>query len=158
MATRVTLRIGDTTTEATVRADGGVEVASASFTVAQTSPGMYVVTDGERRWTVAVAGPPEARWVFVNGRIAVIDAAPESTSRKRTRTGGHDSMAAPMPATVVTILVEPGAPVSRGDTVIVLEAMKMELPIRAPRDGVVKSIACRQGELVQPGVNLLELE
>ena len=39
-----------------------------------------------------------------------------------------------------------------------LEAMKMELPIKAPRDGSVKSIACQPGELVQPGVPLLELE
>jgi biotin carboxyl carrier protein len=39
-----------------------------------------------------------------------------------------------------------------------LEAMKMELPIRAPRDARVKAIACRQGDLVQPGVPLLELE
>jgi biotin carboxyl carrier protein len=39
-----------------------------------------------------------------------------------------------------------------------LEAMKMELPITAPRAGRVKSIHCREGELVQPGVPLLELE
>ena len=41
---------------------------------------------------------------------------------------------------------------------IVLEAMKMELPIRSPRDGVVKAIRCEAGELVQPGTTLLELE
>jgi biotin carboxyl carrier protein len=105
---------------------------------------------------VAVAGPRDARWVSVNGRIAVVDASPESTARARTRSGGHDSMAAPMPATVVKILVEPGATVVKGDTLIVLEAMKMELPIRAPRDGVVKTVDCQTGELVQPGVNLLE--
>jgi len=36
--------------------------------------------------------------------------------------------------------------------------MKMEVPIKAPRDGRVKSIACREGDLVQPGVQLIELE
>jgi biotin carboxyl carrier protein len=41
---------------------------------------------------------------------------------------------------------------------VMLEAMKMELPIKAPRDGIVKAIACRPGELVQPAVPLLELE
>jgi 3-methylcrotonyl-CoA carboxylase alpha subunit len=40
----------------------------------------------------------------------------------------------------------------------VLEAMKMELTIKAPRDGRVKAIACRAGDLVQPGVPLIELE
>jgi urea carboxylase len=39
-----------------------------------------------------------------------------------------------------------------------LEAMKMELPIKAPRDGRVTAVHCKPGELVQPGVPLLELE
>ena len=64
----------------------------------------------------------------------------------------------PMPATVVAINTAPGQPVSEGDTLIVLEAMKMELPIKAPRSGVVKTVNCAKGELVQPGVNLLELD
>jgi biotin carboxyl carrier protein len=63
-----------------------------------------------------------------------------------------------MPATVSSISVVAGQPVARGDVLIMLEAMKMELPIKAPRDGVVKAIACREGDLVQPGVPLLELE
>jgi biotin carboxyl carrier protein len=63
-----------------------------------------------------------------------------------------------MPATVVAINAAPGQTVSEGDTLIVLEAMKMELPIKAPRNGVVKAVNCAKGELVQPGVNLLELE
>ncbi len=63
-----------------------------------------------------------------------------------------------MPATVVTINVSPGQTVKAGDMLVVLEAMKMELSVTAPRDGEVKSVACRVGELVQPGVPLVELE
>jgi urea carboxylase len=48
--------------------------------------------------------------------------------------------------------------VRRGDTLIILEAMKMELPIRASSDGVVKAIHCKPGELVQPGVPLVDFE
>ena len=62
-----------------------------------------------------------------------------------------------MPAKVTAVLVEAGQHVHKGDVLITLEAMKMELAVRAPRDGAVKSIACRVGELVQPGVGLLEL-
>ena len=62
-----------------------------------------------------------------------------------------------MPATVVKIEVTPGQTVTRDSLLIMLEAMKMELPIRAPRDGTVTAIHCRAGEIVQPGVPLLEL-
>jgi biotin carboxyl carrier protein len=54
--------------------------------------------------------------------------------------------------------VEPGQRVTKGDLLVMLEAMKMELPVKAPRDAVVRAIACRPGELVQPGMPLLELE
>ena len=63
-----------------------------------------------------------------------------------------------MPATVLRIDVQPGQTVRRGETVLVLEAMKMELPLKMPQDGVVKAIRCRQGELVQPGTPLLDVE
>jgi 3-methylcrotonyl-CoA carboxylase alpha subunit len=63
-----------------------------------------------------------------------------------------------MPATVVSIAVTPGQTVTAGETLVVLEAMKMELAIKAPRDGRVARIACTTGELVQPGVPLVDLE
>ena len=68
------------------------------------------------------------------------------------------ALSAPMPATVVAIIVAPGQEVAAGDLLVMLEAMKMELPIRAPRAGRVKTLACREGELVQPGVPLVEME
>ena len=55
------------------------------------------------------------------------------------------------------ISVTPGDRVARGDTLIVLEAMKMELPLKAPVDGVIAAIACQVGDLVQPGIPLVEL-
>ena len=63
-----------------------------------------------------------------------------------------------MPATVVAITVTPGQEVAAGDLLVMLEAMKMELPISAPRGGRVKALHCREGELVQPGVPLVEME
>jgi 3-methylcrotonyl-CoA carboxylase alpha subunit len=61
-----------------------------------------------------------------------------------------------MPATVIKVLVAPGVAVRKGDTVVVLEAMKMELPIRATSDATVKAVHCREGELVQPDAVLVE--
>jgi pyruvate carboxylase len=116
--------------------------------------GLYRVDDGTRMWTVAVAGPPENRWVWVDGQVTRLD-PPSTRSRGRA---AHDELSAPMPATVVKVLVTKGATVKRGDTLLMLEAMKMELPIRAPRDGVVQAIHCQAGELVQPERQLIVLE
>jgi biotin carboxyl carrier protein len=58
---------------------------------------------------------------------------------------------------VIAIEVAMGQPVRAGDVLLTLEAMKMELPIRSPRDGVVAAIRCAPGELVQPGLPLVEL-
>ncbi len=68
------------------------------------------------------------------------------------------TLTAPMPATVIKVLVAPGARVAKGETVILLEAMKMELPIRALGDGTVKAVHCRAGDLVQADQALVELE
>ncbi len=62
-----------------------------------------------------------------------------------------------MSATVVRILVKAGDRVSTGDVLIALEAMKMELSIRAPRDGVVSALHCQEGDMVQPGTVLVVL-
>jgi biotin carboxyl carrier protein len=71
---------------------------------------------------------------------------------------GRQVLTAPMPARVVKVSVAPGERVAHGDTLALLEAMKMELPIRAPADGVVRAVHCQEGQLVQPEAPLIELE
>jgi 3-methylcrotonyl-CoA carboxylase alpha subunit len=126
--------------------------------VAEVTPlgnGRYLLGDATRQTLAYAIGPPDARWVFLDGRVYVIDAT-ESTVRR-----GSDeelALAAPMPAKVAAVKVEVGQQVARGEVLIMLEAMKMELPIRAPRDGRIASVACKAGEVVQPGTRLVELE
>ena len=118
--------------------------------------GRYQVSDGTRQHLAYAAGPPTSRWVFIDGRTFLVDITGGSDARRE-----HDDdigLASPMPATVASIHVTEGQPVSRGDLLVMLEAMKMELPIKAPRDGRVRKLACTQGELVQPGVPLVELD
>jgi biotin carboxyl carrier protein len=97
----------------------------------------------------------DTRWVFLDGETYEFEV--QRPGRKRAA-AHHGSLTAPMPATVRRILVQPGEEVVKGDTLLVLEAMKMELPVRTPSAGIVKSISCREGELVQAGVALVELE
>ena len=61
-----------------------------------------------------------------------------------------------MPATVIRVNVQPGDPVKKGDVIVLLEAMKMELPLRAPADATVSAVNCREGELVQGEAVLVE--
>lgn len=68
------------------------------------------------------------------------------------------STSAPMPGLVLKILVALGAVVVKGAPLIILEAMKMEHQIHAPYTGTVRAINCHEGELVQPGVDLVEIE
>ena len=65
---------------------------------------------------------------------------------------------APMPGKVVNIIVAPGQSVAEGDTLLVLEAMKMENPIQAVADATIKSIEVKEGEAVEKGGLLLEFE
>lgn len=119
--------------------------------------GQFLVADGSRHSIAWAAGTPESTWVFLGGRVYIVNT--RETGRTAERAHADDlALAAPMPATVAAINVAPGQQVSAGDVMIMLEAMKMELPIRAPRDGRVKRIACEQGELVQPGLPLVEFE
>jgi acetyl/propionyl-CoA carboxylase alpha subunit len=139
--------------------DGQVRVGEHVYRVHDRANGSLTITEdggtGVRAW-MAVAG--DTRWVFIDGRVFTI-VEPSAEPAARRRGTGHDgTLAAPMPATVRRVLVSPGDPVRAGDTLIVLEAMKMELPVRSNTSGVVRSVLCREGELVQPGVTLIEVD
>lgn len=140
MADRILLRHGDRDYRVEVN-DGHVLVDGAAVDVPARA--------------VSVANG-ESRWVFMDGEVWEFEV--QSPRRRTVRSAHHAALTSPMPATVRKIAVAPGATVKKGDTLLVLEAMKMELPVRAPSDGVVQSISCREGELVQAGVTLVEME
>ncbi|CAB4588069.1 MAG: ATP-grasp domain-containing protein [Actinobacteria bacterium] len=87
---------------------------------------------------------------------------PQAPARSQTSggsggSGGH-SVASPMQATVIKVEVKPGDAVVKGQTVVVLEAMKMEQSIPAPRDGVVASVGAEVGTTIKAGHVLITLE
>jgi acetyl/propionyl-CoA carboxylase alpha subunit len=140
---------------AVVRADGTVTVNGLDLRVHKADDGSLVVEAARHRMIWAVVSG-EVVWVFLDGEVFTFEIE-QDVRRRRRSTGQHESLTAPMPATVRKVGVSAGDAVLRGDVLIVLEAMKMELPVRAHVDGVVTTVHCREGDLVQPGVRLIEL-
>ena len=82
-------------------------------------------------------------------------APPQNTAAEASGAGG--TVVAPMPGTILSVTVGVGESVTKGQTLLVLEAMKMENQIMAPADGVVKELNATQGESVNAGDILVVL-
>jgi biotin carboxyl carrier protein len=166
----VIARIGDLARQVDVRADGTAlvvePVQSAEGGTTQTTElGLTYLGHGRLRvsrggsTTLAYAVEDgDSRWVFVDGVVVRVDIEQPGAKKRRRAASGHESLSAPMPATVIRILVAPGETVAKGAPLVILEAMKMEMPLRAPHDAVVEAVRCAEGELVQPGVALIDLD
>jgi biotin carboxyl carrier protein len=111
------------------------------------------------RRVIAYVSPDNARrWVTVNGRTFVL------TKSSGARKGGHGhhhaagELTAPMPGQVRAVQVSEGDTVTKGQTLLVLEAMKMEIRVHAPQGGVVKKLFVQQGQTVEREQILIEIE
>ena len=87
------------------------------------------------------------------GSTSAYSLTPTATKAPATST---TALTSPVAGTVVTVLIEAGADVRSGDTLLVLEAMKMETEVTAPKDGKVKSVEVAVGDTVQGGQVLIE--
>lgn len=101
-------------------------------------PDRIVVHDGERRWV----GEPVPMY--------------QPTAGTGMQGGGR--ILAPMPGRVVLVKAKPGDAVEQGQELLIMEAMKMELAIRAPRGGVVAEVRAQPGEFVEADRVLATLE
>jgi biotin carboxyl carrier protein len=83
-------------------------------------------------------------------------AAVAALGKREDATGGTGAtLRAPMPGRVVKILIKVGDPIAAGQAAVVVEAMKMENELRAPRGGVVKELRCAEGATVEAGQDLV---
>ncbi|EYR83399.1 acetyl/propionyl/methylcrotonyl-CoA carboxylase subunit alpha [Shinella sp. 838] len=95
--------------------------------------------------------------VFLGGHAHAFSLTEEAGHEGEAAAGG-DRLSAPMPGLVRIVSVAPGARVTRGDALVTMEAMKMELVLAAPRDGVVAVVPVAVGDQVAEGALLLALE
>jgi biotin carboxyl carrier protein len=140
-------------------AGGDYEWTRAS--VVQAQPGVYSVVCGSRSYEVKIV-PAASGWaVDVAGRHFVLEVGdPRESVRKPSAMGGNGPLrlVAPMPGKVVHILVNPGDRVEPGQGLVVVEAMKMQNEVKAPRSGNVTVLTVIEGATVAAGEVVAVLE
>jgi pyruvate carboxylase subunit B len=128
---------------------------------------MARVRKGESLASPQPAAPPRAFMVRVGEDVFRVEVEPAAGTATATATEGQpaapaaaagSTVAAPIPGLILKYLVKPGDQVKGGDPVVVLEAMKMQNNLPAPRDGRVAAVAFKAGDNVNRGDVLLTLE
>lgn len=117
---------------------------------------LELLIDGER--VIAFLSIDGAkRWVTINGQTFVL--TKQSGSRKREGGQQHAAgeLTAPMPGQIRAVNVSEGETVTKGQTLIILEAMKMEIRIQAPMDGIVSKLLVKQGQTIEREQKLIEI-
>jgi 3-methylcrotonyl-CoA carboxylase alpha subunit len=117
-----------------------------------------MVLDNGGRFRAAVSTPNREglSMIFSNGREAI--GSRHQMRMKKSSSEGGAGLTSPMPGKIFKILKEVGSTVKKGEPILILEAMKMEHAIRSDKDGVVKKILFKTGEMVTGGVTLAEVE
>ena len=154
------LLCGDQRLEASVRDVGDkVEVTLDGrvflLEVEAVGEASFVVRDGPRVQPIHCLRNGDA--IHVSWEGAAYALVEEGEARRAAARHAAGGLEAPMPGKVIKLSVAEGDAVTKGQEILVVEAMKMENAIRAPRDGRVTRIAAKLGDMVSPGVTLVEL-
>jgi acetyl/propionyl-CoA carboxylase alpha subunit len=126
----------------------------------KTSPdGRAWLTVGERHVEVVVAVRGDDVFVHIDGEAYQLRYQ-HPLDRLAAQAGGaaSDRILAPMPGSIVSVAVKAGDAVAKGQTLLVMESMKMETTIAAPRDGVIAAVTYDKGQTFDRDVLLLSLE
>ena len=136
--------------------DSSTQTLALQIETAQTGEGLCHDESGRTRpFAWAWVGPHLHLWL--DGDLFVFQ---RDDGRRQSNALADDAprdVLAPMPGAVLEVLVAEGDRVERNQTVILMESMKMELAITAPRSAVVRRVAVQSGHQVERGMRLLEL-
>ena len=128
-------------------------------------PSLSIEADGGTPFRLIVAGQilpahvaksGDEWWIHIDGRTHMLRAADSGSRRKSASAEG--SLTAPMPGTIVEVLVTEGSSVEDGDPLIVMEAMKMEHRLYAPFAGEIEAVHFQTGDKVERGIILIDIK
>jgi biotin carboxyl carrier protein len=133
----------------------------------QLAPGVFDVRMGNRNVRVERMDGPDAKGnvtIRVNGVVQALQILGpqqlllESMGMSANVETQEKQVESPMPGKILQVMVTPGTAVDEGDPLLVLEAMKMENVIRAPRSGVIAGVEAQVGEAVEKAATLVTYE
>jgi 3-methylcrotonyl-CoA carboxylase alpha subunit len=119
---------------------------------------LHDVTLGEQRWALAIYADGPRCSVFAPHGSAQLHIVAAQARAGNVGGGVAAGLAAPMPGKVIAFLVQPGERVRHGQPLAVMEAMKMEHTLNAPRDGTVAALLYAVGDAVAEGSDLLRMD
>ena len=139
------------------------KVYEVDFESVSGQPVYSLIVDGRSHESYIYQGEEENWQVLLRGRLYPVTVEDEREKRLRAAAGGGVAetgefhLRAPMPGLVVAIPVTEGQQVKRGQVILILESMKMQNEIKAPRDGVIGRIRVKAGETVEQKQTLLSV-
>ncbi len=137
---------------------GPVGVRARAEEAGDGATGHLLEVGGVTRHAVTVEGAARTE-VWIDGEVALVSPVPVGAAGRAARGPGRDTgLVSPLPGTVAQVRCAPGDAVAEGDVLLVVEAMKMEHPVLAPRDARVAAVLVAAGDQVASGEHLVELE
>ena len=126
------------------------------------SSGAYTATVNGKNVAVQLNASGDAYTATVNGKSFTVKVAEgtvaPAAAAAPAASGNAVPLPSPLPGTVVKIAVAEGDEVAEGDVILVIEAMKMETEIKAPKAGIVREISVTQSQVVAAGDTLAMIE
>ena len=154
---RLSFASGEQTTQIELRYAGkAYRIGDQPASVTRLSPQRLRIEIGDRRLEVDAIKLGDQLQLFLRERqfaISVLDPLAHAGESDEAQGG----LTAPMPGKIIALLVEPGATIAKGDALLVMEAMKMEMTVSAPSAGKLASYLCSVGEQVKEGAALVEI-
>lgn len=113
-----------------------------------------VLKVGDSLFQVPLKTHKEKAYLIIGGKDVLIESP--SKVKKKGEAEGH--MLSPMPGKILRLMVSAGDEIKKGDTLLIMEAMKMEHKVKASKNGKVLKVFYAEGEQVEGGIELVEME
>ena len=139
------------------------KIVEVDFESVRSQPVFSLIVDGKSYEAYVYDGEEDLE-VLLKGRLYSSKVEDERERRLRAASGGDTVDAgtfylkAPMPGLIVSISVEEGQEVKKGDVLLILESMKMQNELRSPRDGIIGRIQVADGDSVEQRQKMLSVD